>query len=89
MAIQNFSFASPAAYPVSPNVVLAFQPKKVTFFLDDSGAGKSLTISLDGVTDHIHLHADHSILQYVCEQRHTQFWVKGTSSAGLLAIAES
>lgn len=89
MAIQSFSFASPAAYPTDPNIVVTFQPKKVTFFLDDAGAARSLTISLDGVNDHIHLHSDHNILQYECVQRHSRFWVKGTSSAGLFAIAES
>lgn len=89
MAIQSFSFASPAGYPSDPNVVVTFQPKKVAFFLDDTGAGKALTISLDGVTDHIHLHFDHNMLQYTCDQRHSRFWVKGTGAAAIFAIAES
>ena len=89
MAIQNVSLAVPAGYPTDPNVALTFQPKKVTFMLDDATAGRTVSISLNGVTDHIKLSVDSKMLQYVCEQRHTSFWVKGTGAAALVAIAES
>lgn len=89
MSIQSFAIASPAAYPVAANVSLTFQPKKVTFQLDDSTAGRTITISLDGVNDHIKLSVDAKAFAYVCAQRHQQFWVKGTAAAALWAVAES
>lgn len=89
MAIQTFALATPAAYPTDPNVLFDFQPKKITFRLNDATAGRTVTVSLNGVTDHIVLSVDAGLKEYVCEQRHSQFWAKGSGSAALSAIAES
>lgn len=93
MAIYSDSQTiSSASYPAesAPSVVIPFEPKKVTFLLDDTGAGKELMVSLDGVSDHIHLHADHAITMYTTEQRVKRFWVKrGGVNTGLRVIAES
>lgn len=91
MAIEKKTVTASGSYGAAdaPDIVFTIEPKKVTFFLDDSGTGKSVTISADGVNDHIHLHTDHSILSYESLQRCKHWWVKGAGSAGLIAIAES
>lgn len=91
MTIQRKSVAAPGAYPAfaSPNITFDFEPKKITFVLYDTGAGKTAEISLDGSSDHVTLSTDNNIKQYECVQRVTKAWVKGTGAPNVVAVAES
>lgn len=44
-----------AAYPGSPQIVIPFQPVKITIRNEDGTAADDIFFSLDGVTDHGHL----------------------------------
>ncbi len=89
MSIHRVSVAAPAAYPSDPNITFPFEPKQIQFDLNEIAAGKSVTFSFDGVTDHIVLEYNTAANRaYLSRQRQTRVWVKGTNNALCSATAE-
>lgn len=90
MAIFQTTIASPAAYTAAdaPNVVIPFEPRRIKIVLFDTGAGKTVEVSFDGVNDHAALSFDNDFLVCDLHQNVRNIWVKGSSAAVAQIIAE-
>lgn len=88
MAIFNQQVTAPAGYPGDPQVVVPFEPRRITLVLFDTGAGKTLEFSFDGSTDSVKLSTDSGFTRYECTQRARRIFVKGASAAVAQVIAE-
>lgn len=88
MAIQAVKMTAPAAYPGvgAPNVVLNFQPRKVTFRMNS--ISETAEVSYDGSTDHIYLVGLDICKSYEASQTPQKIWIKGSNNVEVIVIAE-